>query len=505
MTLVVTEATVDAATVERILEPRRGLVLERPVDAEGGVSFTAVEGPLPRYRRTVEVEGLPDGRRRVRQTVEYDVDLPYYGWLCRPAVRHHLRPLVAGTTTPWWSPPERVDDRTAAVLASLCALSLVVGYLGTLLTQTITFAAEEFGAGRGAQGVALAVVRADVVISVAVMALADRRGRRPVTLLAATLGCALTATAALAPALAFLAASQVVARGFVTATVVLLTIIAAEEVPAGSRAYSMSVLALSAGLGAGFAVMLLPLAGLGERTWRLLFALALVGLPLLRSVARRLPESRRFKRPHAAAPVRGHGRRFWLLAVSGFLLNLFLAPAAQFGNEYLRTERGFSAGRIALFTVLTATPAGIGIVVGGRLAERSRRLVSAVSLVGGVGCSVLMYLSAGWPVWAWSLIGSVIGAATVPALGVYGPELFPTSLRGRSNGVITAMARVGSVVGLLVAGFLSDSLGRLGPALAVLALGPAVLAVLVLTAYPETAHRELEELNPEDALPGPDR
>jgi hypothetical protein len=32
-----------------------------------------------------------------------------------------------------------------------------------------------------------------------------------------------------------------------------------------------------------------------------------------------------------------------------------------------------------------------------------------------------------------------------------------------------------------------------------MALGPLALAVLILVAYPETAGRELEELNPEDA------
>jgi hypothetical protein len=36
--------------------------------------------------------------------------------------------------------------------------------------------------------------------------------------------------------------------------------------------------------------------------------------------------------------------------------------------------------------------------------------------------------------------------------------------------------------------------------LAVLSIGPLLMAVLVLVAYPETAHRELEELNPEDEL-----
>jgi hypothetical protein len=33
----------------------------------------------------------------------------------------------------------------------------------------------------------------------------------------------------------------------------------------------------------------------------------------------------------------------------------------------------------------------------------------------------------------------------------------------------------------------------------IVAVGPALLTVLILVAYPETAHLALEELNPEDA------
>jgi hypothetical protein len=58
----------------------------------------------------------------------------------------------------------------------------------------------------------------------------------------------------------------------------------------------------------------------------------------------------------------------------------------------------------------------------------------------------------------------------------------------------------GSAAGLLAAGVLTDALGNLGRALAVLAIGPAILAVLVLTRYPETARLELEDLNPEDRV-----
>jgi MFS family permease len=128
--------------------------------------------------------------------------------------------------------------------------------------------------------------------------------------------------------------------------------------------------------------------------------------------------------------------------------------------------------------------------------------VGAVGVAGGTLFTVAMVLAGGWPMWALSVLGAVVGAATVPALGVYGPELFPTSLRGRANGIIAVLGVTGSVIGLVVAGLLSDRWDGLGPALAVLSIGPLLMAVLVLVAYPETAHRELEDLNPED-LAGP--
>jgi hypothetical protein len=60
---------------------------------------------------------------------------------------------------------------------------------------------------------------------------------------------------------------------------------------------------------------------------------------------------------------------------------------------------------------------------------------------------------------------------------------------------------VGSGAGLVLAGVLSDRIGRIGPAMAVVAAGPLLLALLVIAAYPETAGRELEDLNPEDLDP----
>jgi MFS family permease len=500
VTRVVREAVLDAGAVEALLRARKRVVEERP---RGQGRYELARGPLTHYRRTVVLERLPDGRSHVTQTVEYRLAIPFFGWLFAPAVKRVLGRLGGGEgPEPWWAPPDRLDARAASVLGVLAAASLVAGYLGTLITQTITFAAREFGSSEADEGVALASVRVSILLALVLVTAADRQGRRRL-LLSAGAGIVMAATGALAPSLPWLAASQIGARSFSIALSVLIGVVAAEEMPAGARAYAASVLAMAAALGAGACVAALPLADVAERAWRGVYLVPLLALPLVVSIARHLRESRRFEVPHRTAPMAGHGRRFWLLGISFFLVTIFSTPASQFLNEFLRTERGWSASRIALFTIATNTPGGIGVIVGGRLADvRGRRVVAAVGLVGGTAATVIMFLSSGWPLWAWSIVGAVVGAVTIPALSVYGPELFPTSLRGRANGGLAVLGVLGSVTGLLTAGFLADHVGGLGHAIPLLAVGPVVVAVLVLTRYPETAHLELEDLNPEDRPTG---
>ena len=498
MTRVVARTTVDRDGLDAILRPRTDLLLETAV---GDGHFDSVEGPFREYHRTVEVDPDPGGTDTVTQTVDFRLAVPYFGWLfVLPVKRALARP--GAERAPWWAPPARLDARAANVLGTVALLAVTFGYLNTLFTQTIPFAGEEFGAGDSAQGLAGGLVRVGGLVALLVVAAADRRGRRQVVLAAAVSGCVTAVGGALAPSLAWLTGSQMLARGFATALLILVTIIAAEEMPAGSRAYAVSLLAMAGGLGAGVCVLSLRLADLGPQGWRLLYLIPLLALPAVASVRTRLPESRRFVAPHARAEMAGHGGRLLLLAASGLLVNLFVAPQSQFGNRFLRSERGFSGGRIGLFSVVVGTPAAIGIVVGGRLADvRGRRIVGAVALAGGTLCTVGYFYSSGWGVWAWALVGNIISAASIPALGVYGPELFPTGLRGRANGMVAVTSLVGSAGGLVLAGRLADRYGAIAPAMTMLAAGPMLLAVLVLLAYPETAGRELEDLNPEDRPP----
>ncbi len=496
--------SVGHAEAERIRSPRHDIV-DEGTDGEG--RFVLVHGPFARYERTVTVTpehtdgDQADPAERFTVTQRFDYRLPPGTWpvLMNHPIRGALRRPRTDGRLPWWYPPQRPDARAATVLGLLATLSLVVGYHGTLLTQTMSFAADEFGADTTAQGTALGAVRVGGLLAILLGALADRRGRR-LLLNVSLLGCiASTVAGAAAPNLSTLTATQVVNRGTVLAAGVLLAIVAVEEMPAGARAYALSLLSMTGALGAGMALWVLPVADVGLRAWRLMYLVPLLFLPVVLRFGRLVPESRRYERPHRTVGFGGHYQRLALLAGASFLLFVFTAPQSQFRTEFLRDERGMSAAMVSLFVMATSTPASIGIVLGGRLADtRGRRRVGATGAAVGAVLLALSFTLSGPAMWAAATLGSIFAAMMVPALSVYGPELFPTSLRGRANGVINTVATVGSVIGLVLAGYLANELDSFGWALGLLAIGPLAMAAVVLAWFPETAWRELEDLNPED-------
>ncbi len=503
MSILRTETECDAAELALRRRPRTDIVAE---ESDGDDCFTLGEGPFLEYRRELEATPTESGWR-VRETTTYRLAIPVWGWLFHLPIRRALTRRQAKFAY-WWAPHDRLDTRSATVLGLLAGVQIVDGYLGTVLTQTIKFAGDEFGQGNGAQAWVGGVVRAGVLIALVTTALADRRGRRSLLIVTGVASCGFTVLGGFSPNLWVLGGTQLVARGFATALGILIAIIAVEEMPARSRAWAASVLTLSAGLGSGMAVWVLPLADIDIRGWRVIYLLAGLGVFVIYSVGRRLPETRRFTAAGGGAErgaqpdpeLRKRRRnRLVLLATSAFLLAMFYAPASFFQNSYLKDERGFSATDISIFTVVTATPIGIGVLIGGYLAEtRGRRPVGAFGLVVGVVFAALAYFVDGLALWSFTLTGAVVGAVAVPALVVYGPELFGTQERGRSNGLIITVGVTGSATGLIFVGQLSDRLGEFGPAVAMVGLGPLIVAALVLTRYPETAGRELEEINPED-------
>ena len=515
--------------LDALRAPIDGIVLEQP--GPNPDQFTLAEGPFTLYERTLSVSPADQpGTHDVTEEVTWRLGVPVFGVLFWLPFWLHVR---AGqkNANPWWAPAGRLDTRAGYAIGLLGVLAVVNGFLGTVIGQTLTFAADEFcnefstsadgirtcvdsAHDTSARANVFTIVRVSIVLSLGLTVLADRFGRKPALTVAVTLSCLATAAGAIAPSLAVLTATQIVSRGLATGITILLLIFASEELPPKSRAYGVSMLILLAGLGAGMVIWILPLADIAVWGWRLVYAAALIFVPLALWAGSKLPTSRRFAQHERKDVTQSLAelwsqpklrRRLMLLGAGALLATMFSTPASQFDNQFLRDELGFTGTRIAVFSLVTGTPIGVGVVAGGILADRlGRRPVGAFGTAVGVTMTVLSFFSGAFVIFPVRMVGTILGTGfAVAGLAVYGPELFPTRLRGTANGVITVFGVTGSVIGLQLVGRLAERFGAFGPALLIAGIGPATLVLLILLRYPETASLTLEELNDEDPLANP--
>ena len=467
-------------------------------------SFSAEKSMFDHYHR----ELIPSSESSWREIIEFTLHIPGISWLLAFSVKLQLKKRNKRNLFPFWHPPTQLDADTIRTVWTLIGISFLNSYYATLLGQLLTFTAKEFHSSTASQGVVLGVSRLDIIPALILLSLADRVGRRKIILISTSLGAVFSALGALSPNIYLLAADQIITKAFATAAILLIAIVSSEKVPSTARSWSLAALVIGSALGAGAAALLLPLAGISLGSWRILYAISILALMVIKPFSKHLRESRRFEvlsKESDQKPIVGHSNKnrnaLILLSLSTFLLNLFFIPASQFRNQFLSHDRGFSATSISAFTILTAAPGAIGLAVGGRMSEtRGRKLVSAAALVVGTGGLMLGFLSHGASIWIWALIGSIVAPATLPALGVYLTELFPTKYRGTANGIIGLWARLGSIVGVVTVGYLGSTLyNNVGTPLAMMGAGPLLLAIIVLWKFPETKGLDLETINPEDS------
>ena len=491
--------TVDRRGLEGLRRARTDLLVER---ADGEDAWTVETGPVRSYRREVDVVPLTDDGERftVTERIDYKLALPLW-W---PYIWLQFRGALADRNrTPrrrWWWPSEVVQAETALLISHLGTIGMMAGYMGVLIGQTITFAANDFGVDDDGQANTLASVRVGVLLSMLLLGRADRRGRRPLVLGFALAAILFSALGSLATDMFTLAASQTVARGLTTGLLTLITLGSTEEVPASSRALSISFMTLTTGFGAALVIWVLPIADLAPGAWRIIYLFPLAFLPLLWWISRQLPETTRYlaaRRHDSPAPV--NWRRFALIAGAAFLGAVYLSPASQLRNEFLRGDLGYSATDVSTFQLLVSLPATVAIPIGGMVADRfGRRWWGAGTLALSVIFSALSYQTSGWLLWLTGGLGVSLAAAALPALRGYQTELFPTRARGRVGGLIDVISVAGSALGLVVVGQLSVRWNDLGSSIGVMVVFPLMVAVLIVVAFPETADRELEDFNPQD-------
>ena len=276
MSTALLDVVVDPATADRIDSPRVDL-LEEKLDPDG--VYRQARGPFTRYSRRVTIEQLSDGSSHVQEHTDFRLGIPLWWPLFTPLMKRALRDSDREPRRRWWWPTQVLTTISARLLAVLSILSIMAGYLGVVIGQTITFAAEEFGADDAAQGRTLAAIRIGVIASVILIRRADRIGRRPLLIGFALAAIVFTVLGATSSSLVELGIFQGISRGFTTGLFTLLTLAVTEEVPAEVRAVGISLMAMCSGLGAGMVLWILPLADVVPGGWRWVYVAPVIYLP----------------------------------------------------------------------------------------------------------------------------------------------------------------------------------------------------------------------------------
>ena len=428
----------------------------------------------------------------------------------RPAARWHLGRIGPNDKPPFWFPPDNVDDRAhrdaGASLARSPSSSATAPRCSRRRSPTRP---KSSAPTRRAQGIALASVRVDVLLALPLALLADRRGRR--WLARQRHGRRVRAhgarRAGAQPVRAHRGAGAR-ARGHQRG-VVDLGVMVAEEMPAGARAWATSLTTMAGFVGGGTVrVRAAARRRVTSGAWRVLYLVPLLFIPLARRIGSRIAGNARFERarrePCDRTPrrVARHARPprplSFSSAVRPLLLSLFATPASQFQNEFLRNERGFSGAQITLFIMLTSIPGGSASSSAdgwpnAAAASSARSRCSAAS--GAPCCSTGPFGASD------CTCGRRSARSSAPRRSPHSASTAPSCSRPRRAARPTAASAccrgIGSVIGLSSPA--TSPTASACPGAHLSGDRPVHPQVLILVAYPETAHRELEDLNPEDA------
>ena len=389
--------------------------------------------------------------------------------------------------------PFSTADRRIVFLLGIVAF--IAGYGGAQMAHTLPFARLSLGLTEGNMSVVFAIVRAVSLTAVGFSIAADRKGRKDPLIIAfglMSLGSLLTA---FVPTTVAYVIAQSVVRVAVVAIAAIGMVLLAEELSPGIRGYGMGLYGLAGSLGVGTGLLLLPIAERADSAWRILFALAGLGLLAIPMLMRYLPESRAYRpgKPisFVSALRMGLGRHFWPIAGVSFFVSAFSAPAFDFVLERLINDLAWEASAARFLLIAASGLGALGLLIGGRMADRSGRRPTALvalvlGLVGGVG---FYLLNSGWFLAASIFVATMGATMLTPALGAMRAELFPTRVRATSAAWVTNVAILGSISGFLVGGILIDRIG-LPKTVASLGAGLLISMALILT-RPETKGMDL--------------
>jgi MFS family permease len=316
-------------------------------------------------------------------------------------------------------------------------------YDTSLLANALKYIREDLQIAEQDLGLFQMLIRAGALPAFLVVPFVDRVGRRRLFLLS-LIGLSI----------------QMIVRTFVLTASAIAVVIVAEELPAAARGWGIGMLAAVSAAGHGLGAVLFAAIEILPYGWRALYALGVLPLLLLPLFSRRIKETARFQAHRAGglsagvawwSPLRAFavtdpGRAITMAALaSGAALGHVVV--LSFTGYFVLQYHGWAAYELSLM-VLAAGAVGVaGNVVAGRLADRigRRRVGFAFLLIfpAGAWC---FYNGPGWSLavlWALLIFSMMGGNVIIRALS---SELFPTSHRGTSTGLLVLMETLGAAL-----------------------------------------------------------
>lgn len=417
---------------------------------------------------------------------------------------------------PWWIPPfmggvpESVSAAHLRVLGFVTLAMFFENYDLVQLGHSLPQIAKTFGLDAEQLGWFTTLTRLGALPAFLLLPLADRIGRRRLLLISiACISFGSIATALAQSPTQFMVA-QIVTRSFIIAAAVTSFVMISEEFPAANRGWGIGILAGVGAIGFGVGTLVYGFVDSLPFGWRTLYAIGILPLVFFPALARGLNETARFTASQVdderetslvstfhpiIEMLHQNPRRALAIALVGAFSNAGIGPSFQLVSHFLQSERDWSPGLFAAFSIVFGAFAIVGNPIAGRLSDRfGRRAVAALVLVLFPLVTIVFYLGPPSLValpWTLMVFLAMASSVCVRALAT---EIFPTAYRGTGAGTLALLETVGVSAGLFAYTMLVGLTVGQAVAISVVALA-CFGAALCLFLLPETARRELEEVS----------
>jgi len=429
-------------------------------------------------------------------------------------------PAEAKATTPMVPEPRYLW----ALLAMLMSATIFEGYDITIFHLCTPDIARTFNLGDRAIGAVATAVRFGGILSIFVVTLADRYGRKPV--IANTVLCYafFTLMTALSSGMLSFTLFQSASQIFLAAEFGIAITIICEEFPDDLRGRAISVLHMVAFLGVAAAGMLYGYVAESSWGWRGMYFLGIAPLLAVAWLRRGMRETVRFgaveeTRRETAADREGFFTPLWrclrsgeesyrgrllLIAALCNCIGLVGGPTISFFSLYAKRDHHWKSSQIGAAIVLAYLMGTVGTLLCGYLLDRiGRRVTAALFFLASAFAMFELFRTENHGATLLAFMATMFayqGART--ANSALSSELFPTGARATGYCLtVQVLGQLGWMLSPLAVGALSAPLGGLGKAASLFAAGPLIGIVLILTMVPETRGKTLEQLSPETAMP----